>query len=98
MTNEELELYRRELERLNEKHEREYRRAIRKYEWDRRHYRTLSCRVPVETAQRFAKLCFRYGKTPYHRQFRAQSGSVIHPRRRRIPTYRPFKIALRRTL
>ena len=54
MTSEELELYRRELERLNEKHER-----------DRRHYRTLSCRVPVETAQRFAKLCFRYGKTPY---------------------------------
>ena len=38
---------------------------MRKYEWDRRHYRTLSCRVPVETAQRFAKLCFRYGKTPY---------------------------------
>ena len=35
MTNEELELYRRELERLNEKHEREYRRAMRKYEWDR---------------------------------------------------------------
>lgn len=65
MTNEELELYRRELERLNEKHEREYRRAMRKYEWDRRHYRTLSCRVPAETAQRFAKLCFRYGKTPY---------------------------------
>ena len=32
MTNEELELYRRELERLNEKHEREYRRAMRKYE------------------------------------------------------------------
>lgn len=30
MTNEELELYRRELERLNEKHEREYRRAMRK--------------------------------------------------------------------
>lgn len=65
MTSEELELYRRELERLNEKHEREYRRAMRKYEWDRRHYRTLSCRVHVETAQRFAKLCFWYGKTPY---------------------------------
>lgn len=36
MTSEELELYRRELERLNEKHEREYHRAMRKYEWDRR--------------------------------------------------------------
>ena len=65
MTNEELEQYRRELERLNEKHEREYRRYRSKYEWDRKHYRTLSCRVPVETARRFAKLCFRYGKTPY---------------------------------
>ena len=56
MTSEELELYRRELERLNEKHEREYRRAMRKYEWDRRHYRTLSCRVPVETALGFLAL------------------------------------------
>lgn len=40
-------------------------REDRRRAWDRRGYRTISCRVPVETAQKFRKLCLQHGKTPY---------------------------------
>lgn len=43
----------------------EDRRLMMRRTWDRKHYCTVSCRVPRETAIRFAALCRRYGKTPY---------------------------------
>ena len=65
MTEQEFELYHREIQRLTERHEREEHRTACRRAWDKRCYRTVSCRVPIETAQRFAKLCARHGKTPY---------------------------------
>lgn len=45
--------------------EREERRRQQRQRWDATHYRTISCRVPVETARRFRILCKKHGKTPY---------------------------------
>lgn len=61
MTKEERKAYYRDLKVSAAEQE----RAQSRRAWDKRNYRTISCRVPVETAQRFRKLCFRYGKTPY---------------------------------
>ena len=61
MTREERKAYYRDLQVSAAQQE----RADRRREWDKRHYRTISCRVPVETARRFTKLCHRHGKTPY---------------------------------
>ena len=65
MDKEERRRYYRDLSISAEQQERIDRRAEQRRRWDARHYKTLSCRVPAETAQRFRKLCFRYGKTPY---------------------------------
>lgn len=33
--------------------------------YERAHYRTVCCRVPIERAQRFAYVCYARGITPY---------------------------------
>lgn len=33
--------------------------------YERAHYRTVCCRVPVERATRFAYVCYAHGITPY---------------------------------
>lgn len=65
MNKEERRRYYRDLSISAKQQERIDRRAEQRRMWDVTHYRTVSCRVPVETAQRFQRLCYRHGKTPY---------------------------------
>lgn len=72
MTREERRLYYRNLEqtmteqeRADLQRERAERHRARIERWNHEHYKTVSCRVPVDTARKFEMLCYRHGKTPY---------------------------------
>lgn len=56
----------------------EERRAMMRRSWERKHYRTVSCRVPRDTAIRFAALCRRHGKTPYRALKDAIEAALTH--------------------
>lgn len=78
MTREERREYYRRLDRKKAQRERE--QWLRRYhrDYERRHYASITCRVPRETAAEFTKLCARYGKTPY----RALKDAVLDALRR----------------
>lgn len=65
MTKQERREYYRNVSISLDAQEREDRRRQQRRRWDATHYRTVSCRVPVETARRFRILCEKHGITPY---------------------------------
>lgn len=65
MTKEERREYYRKLEMTAADQERADRREKQRRAWDFVHYRTISCRVPVDVARRFEALCTKHHTTRY---------------------------------
>lgn len=65
MTKEERREYYRKLEVSAAEQERADRREQQRRAWDFAHYRTISCRVPIDVAKRFEALCARHHTTRY---------------------------------
>lgn len=78
MDKEERRRYYRDLSISAKQQDRIDRRTEQRRSWDARRYKTVSCRVPVETARRFQRLCYRHGKTPYRALKDAVEAALRH--------------------